>query len=69
MQYTCYDVESKDNIAHIRLGRPDELNTMTPAFLAGTACDELSRVVTGLAQERVNRDFKLRIIPIRRGLS
>lgn len=32
MSYTCYDVESKDNIAHIRLSRPDELNTMTPAF-------------------------------------
>lgn len=32
MNYTCFDVESKDNIAHIRLCRPDELNTMTPAF-------------------------------------
>jgi len=32
MNYTCFDVESKDNIAHIRLSRPDELNTMTPAF-------------------------------------
>ena len=32
MNYTCFDVESKDNIAHIRLCRPDELNTMTPAL-------------------------------------
>ena len=32
MNYTCFGVESKDNIAHIRLSRPDELNTMTRAF-------------------------------------
>jgi len=32
MDYTCFKVETKDNIAHIRFSRPDELNTMTHAF-------------------------------------
>ena len=32
MEYTCFDVEIADGIAHLRLNRPDALNTMTPAF-------------------------------------
>ena len=32
MDYTCFDVEIADGIAHLRLNRPDALNTMTPAF-------------------------------------
>ncbi len=28
MASTCFDVETKDKIAHVRLNRPDELNTM-----------------------------------------
>lgn len=30
--YTCFDLEIADKIAHLRLNRPSELNTMTRAF-------------------------------------
>lgn len=29
---TCFDVEVADGVAHLRMNRPDELNTMVPAF-------------------------------------
>ncbi|HMQ24557.1 MAG TPA: crotonase/enoyl-CoA hydratase family protein [Acidimicrobiales bacterium] len=32
MGYECFDVEIADQVAHLRLNRGDELNTMTPAF-------------------------------------
>ncbi|MEJ5256168.1 MAG: crotonase/enoyl-CoA hydratase family protein [Acidimicrobiales bacterium] len=32
MGYTCFDVEITDKVAHLRLNRPDALNTMVPAF-------------------------------------
>jgi enoyl-CoA hydratase len=32
MSYECFDVELKDKVAHLRLNRPDQLNTMIPAF-------------------------------------
>ncbi len=32
MDYTTFDLTIADGIAHIRLNRPDALNTMTPAF-------------------------------------
>jgi enoyl-CoA hydratase len=32
MGYTCFDISESDGIAHIRLNRPDQLNTMTPEF-------------------------------------
>jgi len=32
MGYSCFEVTESDKIAHIVLNRPDELNTMTPAF-------------------------------------
>ena len=32
MGYECFDVEIADRVAHLRLNRGDELNTMTPAF-------------------------------------
>ncbi|WP_208027394.1 crotonase/enoyl-CoA hydratase family protein [Rhabdothermincola sediminis] len=32
MGYCCFDVEISDKVAHLRLNRPDELNTMVPAF-------------------------------------
>jgi enoyl-CoA hydratase len=41
---TCFDVEISDAVAHVRLCRPDELNTMTPAFWR-----ELPEVVTGIS--------------------
>jgi enoyl-CoA hydratase len=30
--YECFDVSISDRVAHLQLKRPDELNTMTPAF-------------------------------------
>src|SRR5262245_9733481 len=30
--YTCFNVETKDKVAHIQLKRPDAFNTMTRAF-------------------------------------
>ena len=32
MTYRCFDVDIADRVAHVRLNRPDELNTMTPDF-------------------------------------
>ena len=44
MPYTCFDVDISDKVAHVRLSRPDELNTMTPAFWR-----ELPEIVTGIS--------------------
>ncbi len=30
--YECFDVSVSDKVAHLQLKRPDQLNTMTPAF-------------------------------------
>jgi len=38
--YECFDVSISDKVAHLQLKRPDELNTMTPAFWS-----ELPRIV------------------------
>jgi len=32
MSYRCFSVDLVDRVAHVRLARPDELNTMIPAF-------------------------------------
>ncbi len=32
MGSTCFDLEVTDKVAHLRLNRPDELNSMIPAF-------------------------------------
>ena len=32
MAYRCFNVEIKDNIAHLQLKRPEEMNTMVPEF-------------------------------------
>ena len=32
MDYSCFDVEIKDKIAHIKMNRPDEFNSMNKAF-------------------------------------
>lgn len=32
MDLTCFDVTIEDKVAHVRLNRPDALNTMIPAF-------------------------------------
>jgi enoyl-CoA hydratase len=32
MGYQCFEVEEVELVAHVRLSRPDEMNTMVPAF-------------------------------------
>jgi enoyl-CoA hydratase len=32
MGYECFDVEITDKVAHVRLNRPDAMNSMVPAF-------------------------------------
>ena len=46
MPYTCFDVDISDKVAHVRLSRPDELNTMTAAFWR-----ELPEIVTTISDE------------------
>jgi len=46
MSYRCFDVDIADRVAHIRLSRPDELNTMTPEFWR-----ELPEIVTAISDE------------------
>ncbi|MCW2599731.1 MAG: Enoyl-CoA hydratase [Frankiales bacterium] len=44
MAYRCFDVDILDKVAHVRLSRPDELNTMVPEFWS-----ELPEIVTGIS--------------------
>jgi enoyl-CoA hydratase len=44
--YRCFDVEIADQVAHVRLSRPDELNTMVPEFWS-----ELPEIVTGISRD------------------
>ncbi len=46
MSWSCFDVEIADKVAHVRLSRPDELNTMNAAFWR-----ELPEIVTGISDE------------------
>jgi enoyl-CoA hydratase len=46
MGYRCFDVDIADRVAHLRLSRPDELNTMVPEFWS-----ELPEIVTGISDE------------------
>ena len=46
MSYRCFDVEIADQVAHVRLSRPDELNTMTADFWR-----ELPEIVTGISDD------------------
>ncbi len=50
MGYRCFDVEIADSVAHVRLSRPDELNTMTADFWR-----ELPEIVTGISAEATAR--------------
>ena len=45
MTYTWFDVETKDDIAHIRMIRPDKANSMIPEFW-----DELPQIVNQLSE-------------------
>lgn len=46
MAYTCFEVDIADKVAHVRLSRPDALNTMVPAFWR-----ELPEIVTRISDE------------------
>ena len=50
MGYRCFDVEIADSVAHVRLSRPDELNTMTADFWR-----ELPEIVTGISADAAAR--------------
>ncbi len=50
MGYRCFDVEISDRVAHLRLCRPDELNTMTPEFWR-----ELPEIVTSISDAATAR--------------
>ena len=49
-KWRCFDVDVTDKVAHVRLSRPDELNTMIPEFWA-----ELPEIVTTLSDEATAR--------------
>ena len=57
MDYTCFDFEIKDKIAHVRMNRPDEFNSMNKAFwselphLVETLSDNASARVIVLSGE------------------
>src|SRR5258708_29743738 len=44
MAYRCFDVDITEGVAHVRLNRPDELNTMVREFWT-----ELPEIVTGIS--------------------
>jgi len=46
MSYRCFDVDIADHVAHVRLSRPDELNTMVPEFW-----QELPEIVDGISDD------------------
>ncbi len=48
--WRCFDVEITDKVAHVRLSRPDELNTMVPEFWS-----ELPEIVTSISDEATAR--------------
>ena len=54
MTYTCFDVETKDDIAHIRMIRPDKANSMIPEFW-----DELPQIVNQLSDGNDARSIVL----------
>ena len=45
-QWRCFDVDITNKVAHVRLSRPDELNTMIPEFWS-----ELPEIVTRISDE------------------
>ncbi len=50
MTYSCFNVETKDKVAHIQLKRPEAFNTMTRAFW-----NELPAIVTQINDEAAAR--------------
>src|ERR1700689_861976 len=54
MTYRCFNVEIADNVAHVQLKRPAELNTMVPEFWR-----ELPEIV-----REIDHESKARVIVI-----
>ena len=54
MTYECFEVEEAGGVAHVRLARPDELNTMVPAFWR-----ELPEIIGRLSDEGTARAIVL----------
>ena len=50
MAYSCFDLEIADNVAHLRLNRPEALNSMTREFWA-----ELPAAVTEISEKALAR--------------
>jgi len=50
MGYACFDVSERDHVAHVRLDRPDQLNTMIPEFWS-----ELPQIVTDISDQGRSR--------------
>lgn len=46
MAYRCFDVDITDHVAHVRMTRGDELNTMVPEFWS-----ELPQIVDGISAQ------------------
>jgi len=46
MGYTCFEVEENDGVAHVRLSRPDQLNTMIAEFWS-----ELPQIIDQLSDQ------------------
>jgi enoyl-CoA hydratase len=46
MGYTCFDISESDGVAHVRMSRPDQLNTMNAAFWA-----ELPQIVDEISSQ------------------
>lgn len=54
MEYECFEVEEADGVAHVRLSRADDLNTMVPAFWR-----ELPQIVGALSDAGTARAIVL----------
>ncbi len=54
MTYRCFDVEIADSVAHIRMNRPDEYNSMTADFWR-----ELPEIVDGISRDASARAIVL----------
>ena len=63
MTWRCFDVEVADKVAHVRLNRPDELNSMVREFW-----NELPRIVRQPQGPPVDTDVTVRHVDDQPGL-
>ena len=54
MAYRCFDVDISDRVAHVRMNRPDEYNSMIAEFWS-----ELPEIVDGISREATARAIVL----------